>query len=264
MFFAKEKDVLVSLEKLSTFVNSFTVCKFCNNPVQVEEDNNKLVGLACFLKIVCPNAKCLMSKTNSSVNISNKNGQFFEINRLFVLACRLIGRGHSADKKLTSVLNMTQPISKVSWKRHTKTITDATVNVTNNSMKKAALDVKKYLVSNTSYTPTDDLLEEVTEVSVSVDASWGSRRFSSRQGIVDICSEETGKVIDVILTTNYCKTCSNIKTQKDAGSINLLEYLEKSAKHKPECLLNHEFLKNQYILSALSFIYEKLHINGQT
>ena len=60
----------------------------------------------------------------------------------------------------------------------------------------------------------------------------------SRQGIVDICSEDTGKIIYVILKTDYCKTCSNVKTQKGTGSINLLEYLEKSAKHEPEFLLN--------------------------
>ena len=107
-------------------------------------------------------------------------------------------------------------------------------------MKKAALEAKKYLVSNTSYTPKDVFLEEITELSASVDGSWGFRGFSSRQGIVDICFEESGKVIDVILKTNYCKTCSNIKAQKDAGSINLLEYREKSVKHEPKCLLNHD------------------------
>ena len=167
------------------------------------------------------------------------------------MACRLIGHGHSPAKKLTSVLNMIQPISKVVWKRHTKAITDAAANVSNNSMKKAALDVKKYLVSNTSYTPKDDLLEEVTEVSVSVDGSWGSRGFSSRQGIVDICSEETGKAGKVI---NEFITCSNFKTQKDAGSINLLEYLEKCAKHEPECLLNHDGSSAVSLPSYILFI----------
>ena len=79
-FFGKEKNILVSLEKLSTFINTFTVFKLCNNPIQVEEDNDKLVGLACFLKVVCQDEKCLKSKINSSVNMWNKNGQFFEIN----------------------------------------------------------------------------------------------------------------------------------------------------------------------------------------
>ena len=103
-FFQKKSN----LEKLSTFVNSFTVCIFCNNPIRVQANNDKSVGLACFLKIVRQNEKFWKSKINSSANMSNKNGQFFEINRLFVLACRLIGHGHSFAKKLTSVLNMTR------------------------------------------------------------------------------------------------------------------------------------------------------------
>ena len=74
--------------------------------------------------------------------MSNKNGQSFEINCLFVLACPLIGHGHSAAKKLTSVLNMTQPISQIAWKRHTRAITDAAVKVSNNSIKKAAFEAK--------------------------------------------------------------------------------------------------------------------------
>ena len=64
----------------STKINIFTVCKFCNNSIQVEEDKDKSVGLASFLKIVCQNQKHLKSKINSLVNMSNKNGQFFEIN----------------------------------------------------------------------------------------------------------------------------------------------------------------------------------------
>ena len=118
-----------------------------------------------------------------------------------------------AAKRLTSVPNMNKPISKVAWKKHTKAITDAAVNVSNNSMKTTALEVKKYLGRNASYTRKDDLLEEVTEVRVTVNGTWGSREFLSRQGLVDICPEETGKVIDVILKTNCFKTCSNIKSQ---------------------------------------------------
>ena len=62
----------------------------------------------------------------------------------------LIGHGHSTAKKLTNVPNMTQLISKIVWRRHTKTFTDDAVNVSNNSMKKAMLEVKKYLVCSTS------------------------------------------------------------------------------------------------------------------
>ena len=70
MFLAKKKkkNNLVSLEKCSTFADAFTVFKFCNNPIQVEKGDKKLVCLACFLKRVFQNGKCLTSKINSSVN----------------------------------------------------------------------------------------------------------------------------------------------------------------------------------------------------
>ena len=60
----------------------------------------------------------------------------------------------------------------------------------------------------------------------------------------DFCSnkgskafEETGKIMDFVLKTNYFKTCSNFKSQKDAGSTNSIKHLEKFAKHEAECLL---------------------------
>ena len=61
--------------------------------------------------------------------MSNKNSQFLEINCLFVLTYRSIGYEHSAAKKLTSVLKMTQPISDAAWKRHAKAISDAAVAI---------------------------------------------------------------------------------------------------------------------------------------
>ena len=153
---------------------------------------------------------------NSSVNMSNKKSQFFEINPLFVLAYHLIGHGPSAAKKLTSALNMTQPISKTAWKRQTEALTDAAVNVSNNSMKKAALEVKE-TSSQQHFIHTQGWF--VRRSHRSKQRCWwllGLQRISSCQGIKDICSEETGKVIDIILKN---KTCSIIKAQKDAGSI---------------------------------------------
>ena len=59
------------------------------------------------------------------------------------MACRLIGHGHSAAKRLTSVLNVTQPIPKAAAKRHPEVIIDAAVNFSNNSMEKVTLEVRK-------------------------------------------------------------------------------------------------------------------------
>ena len=46
--------------------------------------------------------------------MTRKSGQFYEINRAFTSACRLIGRGYSTATKITSVLNLDRSVSKKS------------------------------------------------------------------------------------------------------------------------------------------------------
>ena len=57
-------------------------------------------------------------------------------------------------------------------------------------------------------------------VGVRVDGSLGMTGWASEQGMVDICCEDTGKVLDVVLKISYCKVCKN--------------------QHEPDCLLNHK------------------------
>ena len=57
---------------------------------------------------------------------------------------------------------------------------------------------------------TGMLNADVDLVKAIVDGSWGKRGWSSRNGITDICFEETGKVLDVIHQTSYCKECSTM------------------------------------------------------
>lgn len=48
-------------------------------------------------------------------------------------------------------------------------------------------------------------------IRVSVDGSWDSRGWVSKQEISDVCFDDTGKVVDVISKTSYCKACKNLK-----------------------------------------------------
>ena len=48
-------------------------------------------------------------------------------------------------------------------------------------------------------------------IGVSIDGSWGLRGWASKQGIVDVCFEHIGQVLDVILKTSYCKVSKNVK-----------------------------------------------------
>ena len=174
--------------------------------------------------------------------MTRKSGRFYERNRAFTLACRLIGREYTTATKITSVLNLDRPVSKKSWKNHTLSLTSFAEQQATQNMNKASIDAKEYLQRNGQIEVLSGtgLPEEIPQIDVSVDGSWGSRGWSSRQGIVDICFEETGKVLDIILKTSLCSVCSSLKSKRESGEINVIDYMERYTKHEPECLMNHE------------------------
>ena len=70
-------------------------------------------------------------------------------------------------------------------------------------MNKASIEAKECIHRNGQIEVLSGtgLPGEIPQIDVSVDGSWSSSGWSSRQGIVDICFEENGKVLDVILRT---------------------------------------------------------------
>ena len=110
------------------------------------------------------------------------------------------------------------------------------------SMNKVSIETKEYLHRNGQIKvfKGTGLPGEIPQIDVSVNGSWGSRGRSSLQGIVDICFEETSKVLDVILKTWLCSICSSLKSKRKSGEINVIDYMERYTKHELECLMNHE------------------------
>ena len=56
--------------------------------------------------------------------ITPKQNCYFEINRAAVLAFQSIGKGHSGDKKVASILNIDKPINAHSSRGHTEDISE--------------------------------------------------------------------------------------------------------------------------------------------
>ena len=171
-----------------------------------------------------------------------KNGPFHGINRAFVLACRLLRKGHAGGKKLTAVLNLDKPISKKASTKHTRCIAEYTKNLGEIHMKKAALEAKMYLKNNgsTTFDPLADIEKQNIKIAVSVGGSWGSPGWTSQNGIIDVCFEETGKVLDVTIKSAFWRQCSKRKEKKEPGDVSYINYLELQTKQECECLKNHE------------------------
>ena len=102
-----------------------------------------------------------------------RNGRFHEINCALVLACGLLRKGHTGDKKLTAVLHLNKPISKKVWTKHTCSIAQNTKSLGEIYMKKAAIEAKMYLKNTSSITidPLADIEKQNIEIASSVDGT---------------------------------------------------------------------------------------------
>ena len=126
-----------------------------------------------------------------------------------MLTLRSVGRGRSSATKITSLLNLPTPINVRSRAEHTKKIFDQCQIFSERNMKDEAFNIKLHLCNTgqIEWVDDDELRQQVVDVDVSLDGSWSTRGWSAREGIVDVCFEETGKVIDVILKLTKCDAC---------------------------------------------------------
>jgi len=72
-------------------------------------------------------------------------------------------------------------------------------------------------------------------ITVSGDGSWRKRGFSSLFGIVSFIGWYTGKVVDVVVKSKFCKACLMWKSKEDTA-----EYIEWNKSHETVCEANHE------------------------
>ena len=122
-------------------------------------------------------------------------------------ALRCIGKGYSAAKKFTNLMNLHTPISSQCWRKHTKALSDVTEVLLEKILQIEALNCKRFLrnTGQIEYLDDEQLAKTVIETNVTVDGSWKTRGWTSRDGIVDVCFDQTGKFPDVIYKTSKCQ-----------------------------------------------------------
>lgn len=128
-----------------------------------------------------------------------------------------------------------------------KNISVATGAVREMSMKRAAAEEKRISEENGQ---NDGLM-------VFGDGSWRKRGFSSLFGIATLIGWFTRKIIDVIVKSEYCKTCEFWEKKADS-----VQYKEWAETHKNECQANHEGSSGKMEVDAIVEMFcrsEELH-----
>ena len=86
------------------------------------------------------------------------------------------------------------------------------------------------------YPGTDKLFE----ISAVLDGSWRTPVWTSCDGAADVCSDQIGKVLDVIIKCPKCYEVKQNITQKEWSLITHVKYLRWYIEHDPDCPINHK------------------------
>lgn len=173
---------------LST-IATLVKCKTCGGDVHFTESSARGLGF----KVVVNCQNCEKVYINSCPLIKNA----YEINRRIIFAMRLLGIGLNSIIKFCAFMDLSRPIFLSFYDKVMKFIAIATSAVRDISIKKAGIQEKELSIQK----------GQTEGVTVSSDGSWRKRGFSSLYGIVSLIGWHTGKVLDVIVKSKFCKMC---------------------------------------------------------
>jgi len=160
--------------------------------------------------------KCGSKTIDSSPLI---NGHAYDINRRLIFAMRLIGIGHQGLNKFCAFMCLPKPVFQKSYDEIVKSIAVATNAIKSKVLEKAVKEEKK--ISNEKG-QTEGL------------TSWRKRGFTSLYGFASLIGWFTGKVIDIVVKSKYCKECEHWERKKGTT-----EFEEWHNLHESHCNVNH-------------------------
>ncbi|KAE8741785.1 hypothetical protein FOCC_FOCC012693 [Frankliniella occidentalis] len=212
---------LIEFFTVFSLLSTLVKCKQCSSDVTFEPSNIR--GLGFKIKLDC-SGSCPPRYITSCPYL--KNG--FEVNSRIVFAFRLLGIAHSGIAFFCGLMDLPPPVDKNWYLTVSRSLLSVIQNVAERCMMKAAEEEK-------SETVWKKVFQNPQYVSISNDGSWMKRGFTSLFGIVAVIGQLSGKVIDIIIKSAYCKVCEAM--EKKEGTAEYEEYVNE---HWFECAANHE------------------------
>lgn len=187
-------------------VISLLACPECKQISTMEVNETCKQGLVNRMTV-----KCVCTWEHSfwtSKRLPSKS-RGFDVNCRFTYAMRQCGQGYAGIERFTTLMDMPPPFTQNNYDKIVKKIRNSVKLVAKKSMKDAATEVKSLSKGN----PSDNIYD----IPVSCDGTWQRRGFSSLNGTVSCISMDTGKVLDVVPMSRYCKRCENISKMADSA-----------------------------------------------
>lgn len=215
-------------------VSEFVKCKSCNGDIKFSKTNGAGVSFKLVAQCSCSSRLC---------DSSPKINQSSEINRRLMFAIRLLGGGLQNLKMFCSILDITASFSNNIYYTFLDNLHAASSAVFKHFQSKA---VKEEIEGNVAAG------KEPLHVTVSGDGSWKKRGFSSLFGIATLIGKNTNKVLDVIVKSAYCQSCTNWK-----GKAGTIEYSLWKESHAESCSANHQGSAGKMEVDAVKEMFSR-------
>lgn len=174
-----------------TAIAQLIVRKDCKRSINFEKSGHRGLGFQ-----IVPTCECDDRSIHSGPLMNNR---VYEINQRLVLAMRLLVVSYNGIKLFCGLMDLGNGLSKGIY----ETITS--------NMYTASKGIFKLLIKKTIEEEKENNAEKkmpISNLTVSDDGIWKKHGFNSLFGISTLVGSLIGKVIDAVVKSNYCQSCT--------------------------------------------------------
>ena len=129
---------------MQKMVDEAVSSKYCGGNVCILEHNNSSQSLRRMWNFKCFDKLC-ESNTLPGNYMTAKNEKHLEINKIFILTMRAIGKGHSTAEKFLNLMNLHRPLHHSNRRLYTKKLQAAMGTLLKQNLEEVASKLKLYL-----------------------------------------------------------------------------------------------------------------------
>ncbi|XP_046737741.1 uncharacterized protein LOC124406385 [Diprion similis] len=217
-------------------ISSLVKCKTCNGNITFETANARGLGF----KVVVKCDSCADNLIPSSPFVAHS----YEINRRFIFTMRVLGIGLAGAQKFCGLMDMPRFLTETTYSLILKSIYESVKTCADVIFKKAVREEIK---------DTPNAADEATpQLTVSGYGSWRKRGYTSLFGVTSVIGYYSGKVLDLVVKSVYCKMCESWKHK-----VNDAEYEEWYQTHGDNCSANHEGSSGKMEVDSIIEIFKR-------
>ena len=207
------------IEFVSVFfaITEIVICRSCKQNITFAESGHRGLGFKIVLSCMCGRREI-----NSGPLINTG----YELNRRIVFVMRLFGVSREGINLFCGLMDISQGLAKSTYDKIVQHLYSATKSTFDSICEKA---VKEEKDKNVEFGRTENHLK------VSGDGSWKKRGFTSLFGVTTLIAFYSGKVVDLIVKSAYCHSCTLKKRTLDED-----QFEEWYETHKESCTSNHD------------------------